>query len=191
LILKPSDPSNDEAALIRHAQAGDTEAMNALLEPYWDFVFRLAYRVTGHAEDAEDRTQETFMRIVQRLPSYRGECAFKTWVYRVALNVCLTARRRKRPPAAELEKMELKDPLPGPEDRAIGRVLHGRAHEEIQRLRGAYREAILLRVVAEMSYEEIAETLQVSVNTARLRVSRGMNQLRKRLRPWINEEANS
>jgi RNA polymerase sigma-70 factor (ECF subfamily) len=71
------------------------------------------------------------------------------------------------------------------------RELQGRVREEIQRLRAVYREAILLRWVAEMSYEEIAGALQVSVNTARLRVSRGMRQLRKRLRPWLTEEGNS
>jgi RNA polymerase sigma-70 factor (ECF subfamily) len=191
LILKSLDPSNDEADLIRRAKSGDAEAMNALLEPYWNSVFRLAYRMTGHAEDAEDVTQEAFVRIVQRLPSYRGECAFKTWVNRVALNVGLTARRRKRPPAAELEKMELKDPLPGPEDRAIGHELQDRANAELQKLRSVYREAILLRMAAEMSYEEIAETLQVSVNTVRLRVSRGMSQLRNRMRAWLNEEVSS
>lgn len=188
MILKPSDAFKDEAVLIRRAKAGDMDALNVLLEPYWDPVFRLAYRVTGHAEDAEDLTQEAFMRVVQRLASYRGECAFRTWVYRVALNTCLTARRRKRLPAADVEAMDLKDSQPSPEDWALGRELQERIREEIQKLRAVYREAILLRWVAEMPYEEIAETLQVSVNTARLRVSRGMSQLRKRLRPWINEE---
>jgi RNA polymerase sigma-70 factor (ECF subfamily) len=191
VIPKPSDLSDEEAARIHRAKKGDADALNALLEPYWDRVFQLAYRVTGHAEDAEDLTQEAFMRIVQRLPSFRGECAFKTWVYRITLNACLTARRRKRPASSELERMNLADPLPGPEDRAMERELQDRVREEIQRLRAVYREAILLRWVAEMPYEEIASALQVSVNTARLRVSRGMRQLRKRLRPWLTEEGNS
>ena len=119
-------PPHEDSERLRRARAGDPEALHALLEPYYGTVFRLAYRVTSHVEDAEDLTQEAFVRVIGRLPSFRGECAFGTWVYRVALNACISDRRRRRPVTLDLHPLALPDGAPGPEARAIGAELQGR-----------------------------------------------------------------
>ncbi|MBW3623731.1 MAG: RNA polymerase sigma factor [Armatimonadetes bacterium] len=181
------NPPADRERLQR-ARDGDPDALEALLEPYWGTLYRLAYRVMGNADDAEDLAQETVVRILQRLPAFRGEADFGTWVYRIGLNTCLTARRRRRETANLREADNTPDPAPGPEATALSREALGRAREEINRLRPAYREAVLLRLAGDLSYEEIAGILQVSVNTVRLRVSRGMNRLRQRLKPWMDGE---
>jgi RNA polymerase sigma-70 factor (ECF subfamily) len=158
-----------------------------LLEPYWEVVFRLAYRILRHREDAEDVTQEAFVRVIRQLPRYRGECALKTWICRIALNACLTAHARRRSPEP-LESDAARSPSPGPEAAALGREVERRVRDEALRLNPAHREATLLRLFGELSYEEIAETLGISVNAARLRVHRGMARLRRRLKPWLSEE---
>ena len=186
---EPNPKLTAATELFRQARDGDPDALETLLQPYWDTLYRLAYRVTGHAEDAEDLAQEALVRILQRLPDFRGESDFGTWVYRIALNVCLTDRARRRKPTMDVHDLPLTDPSPGPEAKAVSGELHALARSEIERLRPAYREAVLLRHVADLSYEEMARVLEVSVNTARLRVSRGMNHLRKRMKPWKGGEA--
>jgi RNA polymerase sigma-70 factor (ECF subfamily) len=173
--------------LLRRAQAGDSEALHALIQPYWETLFRLAYRMTGHTEDAEDLAQEALVRIIRRLPTFRGECAFGTWVYRVALNVCLSAKRKQRP-SVELEALPLQDPSKGPEARMLERCFQERIRDEILQLHPGYREVLLLRLIEEMPYAEVADVLQISVKTAQLRFHRGMKRLKERVRPWMSEE---
>jgi RNA polymerase sigma-70 factor (ECF subfamily) len=176
-----------DPSLLRRARAGETRALAELLEPFRDSVFRLAYHVTGHAEDAEDLAQDALIRIAQRLHTYRGDCAFRTWAYRVALNVCLTARSRRRPGATETALDRLPGHDPGPEARALDQELDERVRREIQSLPARYREAVLLRITRDLSYEEVAEVLGLPFNTARTRIYRGIERLRKRVEPWLGE----
>ena len=162
-----------------------------LLDPHWDAMTRLAFRITGNRDDAEDLAQEVCLQVIRQLPSFQGRCAFKTWMYRVALNVCISAVRRRRPAAPEVRLESLRDPAPSPEGMILGNVLRERVRDEILRLPASCRDAVLLRVHDEFSYAEIAEVLQISVGTAQVRVHRGMKQLRERLGPWIEEEERS
>jgi len=191
LSVTPSQPpqkTQPSPELLERAKSGDTHVLDELLMPHWEPVFRLAFRVTGHKEDAEDLAQEAFVRVIRNLSRFRGECAFKTWIYRIALNVCLTARRKPRQQSEDVETLSLMDPHPNPESAAMNRETQNQAREELERLHPSYREAVLLRVIGELSYEEIAEALQVTENTARLRVSRGMKQLRERMKPRLAGE---
>lgn len=189
MVKSRVDPQQTiEPELLRRARDGEADALEALLEPYWPTLYRLAYRVMGNADDAEDLAQEAVYRILEKLPSFRGESEFGTWVYRIGLNLCLTARRKRREPALDLEDLPVTDSAPDPETAMLQKDLHARACSEIERLRPAYREAVLLRLNGELSYEEIAGILHVSVNTVRLRVSRGMNRLRQRLKPGLDGE---
>jgi RNA polymerase sigma-70 factor (ECF subfamily) len=186
-----SSQPDDPEALLARAQGGDREALDRLLRPHWDAVYRLAYRVTGHVQDAEDLAGDAFVRILRYLPAYRGDCSFRTWVRRIALNVCLTARRRRRESPIDPDRVLLADPASGPEDATMAHLLQEQTRKEILRLPQGCREAVLLRLIEELPYEEIAEILGISVGVARLKVSRGMSRLRARLRPWLEEDANS
>jgi RNA polymerase sigma-70 factor (ECF subfamily) len=187
ITAPPATQSDPPHALIRQAQDGDDEALKELLEPYRRTLFHLAFRIVADAEEAEDLCQDIFLRILLRLPTFRGECRFYTWVYRIALNVCLTARARRRPGCDDLETAILSDPAPGPEASAFQREFHRRVSQELRRMPAIYREVVLLRLTEELTTTEIAETLNISLDTARMRVYRGMERLRQRLKPWQEE----
>ena len=174
-------------SLLQRARDGHPDALRELLEPHRDAVYRLSYRITGHAEDAEDLAQEAFVRVIERLDAFRGECAFGTWVYRVALNVCLSARRKRADPTEDTETFPLREGRPGPEESLLRHDFQERVCREIRRLHRSYAEALLLRLIEEMEYAEIAEVLGISTKTAQLRFHRGMKRLRARLKPWIEE----
>ena len=182
------DMPEPHSYLLQQARNGQAEALVELLEPYETMIFRLAYRVTGHSQDAEDLAQEAMVRLVRSLKTWRGDCRFRTWVYRVTLNVCLTAKRKRPSTPEDVDSLALADAGPGPEELALQSEFHRRAREEIQRLPSAFREAVALRLSEDMSYAEIAEVLDIPLNTALTRVHRGMKHLRERLRPWMKEE---
>jgi RNA polymerase sigma-70 factor (ECF subfamily) len=175
------------SAQIDRAKRGDPHAFDSLIESCRDTIYRLAYRITCDREDAEDLTQETFVRVYRQLSKFRGESDFAAWVYRIGLNVCITARKRRKLDLTDLESLRKIDAAPGPEAWALGRELQERVTDEIHRLRPADRKAVLLRVAGELPYDEIAEILHVTPNAARLRVHRGMSRLRERLRPYLSE----
>ena len=116
-----ADP--DEAALIQRCQAGDVAAFDALVARYSSWVYNLAYRVTGHPDDAEDVAQEAFVRVFKSIRRYRRGAAFSTWLYRVVTNVCLDeVRRRGRRPVPlssaarpDAEPPDFADPADSPE----------------------------------------------------------------------------
>jgi RNA polymerase sigma-70 factor (ECF subfamily) len=194
MISDPMDPTGaaeravPEWELVQQAQAGNATALNRLIAPYTDFLFRLAYRVTEHTQDAEDLAQEALLRVLRGLPAYQGECAFRTWVYRVALNVFLTARSRPRLRTETLETMEVSGCDPDPQAVLERSDLERRIGEEVFRLPSPLREALWLRWADELSYSEIAETLDIPLNTALTRVHRGMKRLRQRLGTHLDEE---
>jgi RNA polymerase sigma-70 factor (ECF subfamily) len=189
LFVSASFREPELPALVRRAQDGDPNALSELLETFRDSFFRLAYHVTGHMEDAEDLAQDAILRIVDRLPSYRGDSAFKTWAYRVALNVCLSSSRSRKPHrSADLYYDLLPDPDFGPERKAIQEELSQRIHREIGLLPPRYREAVLLRLTQDLTYLEVAEVLGISFSAAKTRIFRGLERLRERIGPWLKED---
>jgi RNA polymerase sigma-70 factor (ECF subfamily) len=162
--------------------------MRELLAPYEAIVLRLARRIVRHPQDAEDLAQDALLRILKSLPSYKGGGSFRAWVYRIALNVCLTRRSRHRP-TEDLEETHVADSAPGPEDALLRRDFQERAIEEMRRLPPAYREAVILKVAEDLPYEEVAEILRMTPKAARAKVHRGVKRLRERLRCWLDEGA--
>jgi RNA polymerase sigma-70 factor (ECF subfamily) len=151
-------------------------------------IYRLAHHMTGHVEDAEDLAQEALVRILQQLKTFRNDCALRTWLYRVTLNVCLSSRRKARLSTVALEESRIPDTDLSPESRLVERSVREQVQREILRLHSGYREILLLRLLEELEYSEIAEIMQISVKVAQLRFHRGMKQLRDRLIPAWEEE---
>ena len=184
--------SGADADIVRRCLAGDERAYRELVERYQRQVFSLARRMTGSIEDAEDLTQETFIRMFRALERYDPARSFPAWLMTIAtrLSIDHLRRRRVRPistsrrePGSSDEEytVELADPSPGPEE------LAGRVEEEvvvqrlIDSLPGHYRVVVLLRHQHDLSYEEIAEALHLPLGTVKARIHRARALLKNRL----------
>jgi RNA polymerase sigma-70 factor (ECF subfamily) len=175
-----------DVALVPACQRGDRGAFRALFEQYREPVLRLAYRFTGHVDDAEDLAQEIFVRLFERLGTFRGESSFSTWLYRLAVNVCLNSQRR--PPAPEsLEALE-DEPIDGASNPASAyaqRELSEQLQFAVAALPESLRSVFVLVGMEDLSYQQAADVLGLTVEAVRMRMSRARRELRERLRPYL------
>jgi RNA polymerase sigma-70 factor (ECF subfamily) len=192
----PDDPSApDDAACVAKAQRGDDEAFAELVNRYRTRMYQVAYGMVNHHETAMDLTQEGFLRAYSHLAAFRGDAKFSTWLRRIVTNVCLDyvrkAEHRTVTASYDETRAEDEDPdgvrltstLDSP-DTAVTRRELGRAILEAMReLTPEQRAAIVLREVEEMSYEEIAKTLDCAVGTVMSR----LHYARKRLQSLLRE----
>jgi RNA polymerase sigma-70 factor (ECF subfamily) len=148
-------------------------------------VYRLAYRLTGNRHDAEDLTQEVFVRVFQALPTYRPG-TFEGWIYRITTNLFLDQARRRRRIRFDALPLDFGDRMPGPTptpDHEVARDLFDPDIEAaLAELPPEYRAAVVLCDVEGLTYEEIARALDVKLGTVRSRIHRGRSMLRKALR---------
>ncbi len=166
------------ADLIQRFQDGQSRAFEALYNRYKDYVYRVAFYVTRHADEAEDATQEAFLDVLKALPHYdiEGPARFETWLYRVTVNRCRMRMRRKRPHApewGEIEERLVRMPNPNsvqPEAVALRRERAGALWQAVDRLPEPHRLVVLLRYQQDFSYQEIAETLSISLGTVKSRL---------------------
>jgi len=143
-------------ALIRAHEAGDSRALEEILTPYEAPLFRVCIGILGNREDAEDAVQETLLRALRSLPRFRGESGVRTWLQRIAINVCLEWKRRRRNAAALDEAAGARDPQPGPDAIAIQQAM---VFEALASLTPRQRAAVVLHVVEGLTMQEIAATL--------------------------------
>lgn len=194
-------PLNDtnEHRLVLEAQAGNTHAFGELVLAYQRFVFNLAYRALGDMQEAQDATQETFLRAWLALPKFRAEARFSTWLYRIAVNFCYNRRPRLRRELAELpidEAPGLSDDCDGLGANPLNEVekseLRAFIHRQIDELQESYRLIISLRYQEELSYEEIAQVLNMPLGTVKTGLFRAKAQLRaaleRKLPPVLREQ---
>ena len=170
----------------RHGR-GDVRAFDEVYSRYAVMVFNLALRLSGDADEAADLTQEIFLRVFRHLDSFSGRSALKTWIFRVALNHCRERLSRFRPviqpigeaaDGAEAGAACLADPRRGPEELAVAADLSRQVANALALLPPPFREAVVLRDLQGLAYEEIAAVLGVRVGTVRSRIARGREQLR-------------
>lgn len=177
------DESPDRDLILR-ARRGETDAFGELVGRYQTAVFNVCYRLMGERREAEDMTQEAFIRAYTRLESYDPGRPFGPWMRRVAANLCLN--RLESLPVAQPaldEERDQDDPLQRPEPVA-------EQHNETERLRLAlcllpphYRAVLELRHYQELSYEEIAETLQLPLSDVKSHLFRARKLLAEKLKP--------
>lgn len=176
-----------DEVLARRAAAGHRECFEELLARHRDRVYRLCYRMAGNTEDAEDWAQECFVRAYRQLGHYNPQLPFEPWLLRVTSNTCLNlikarGRRQDRFQLGLGEEMgERASAAPDPLDAAV-------CAEEAQAIRAALetlpptlRQAVVLRVLEDLSFRELAEILGVPLQTAATRVRRALVQVRERL----------
>lgn len=189
-------PSAEEQFLER-LRAGEAAAFNRLVEERNGDIYALLYRLTEDPEEARDLTQETFLQAFRHLANFRGDADLRTWLYRIAVNQARNRwrwwkrRRRDRTVSLDAPVSEgIDTPLSAglasdegldPERQALARERELALHAALKSLSRPYREVIVLRDIEGLSYEEVASTLDLNVGTVKSRLSRGRNELRRRL----------
>jgi RNA polymerase sigma-70 factor (ECF subfamily) len=188
---RPGEDSLDETDLIARSRDGDAEAFAALVERYRDRVHRLVWGLLRNAEDAEDVTQEVFIKAWYRLGSFEGGSAFYTWLYRVAVNTAADWRKRwRRRRALSLEDGPagpegVPDLAPRPDRLAHGRELGAKLSEALERMPEKFRRIVVLRDYEGLSYEEIGRVLGLPKGTVESRLFRARERLREALEPLL------
>ena len=171
--------------LVRAAAGGDEDAFAQLVALHEKKVYNLALRMCGNPEDAWDAAQEAFLSAWRGLPSFRGEAGFSTWLYRLTSNASIDLLRRTRRQRGESSLddeslgIDAIDRTPSPQERAEESELRGAVTAGLARLSDSHRQALVLREVQELSYEEIASVLEVDLGTVKSRISRARSALRK------------
>ncbi|HVS16281.1 MAG TPA: sigma-70 family RNA polymerase sigma factor [Thermoanaerobaculia bacterium] len=179
----PSADQLERDLVARHRQ-GDPEAFDEYYRRYSGLIYNLTLRQSGDPELAQDLSQEVLLRVYRSLGRFGGRSTLKTWTYRVCINLCRSRLGRKRLPTLSLERedgsvREVPDDQPGPEARAISSDERRLLSEALPLVDLPFREAVVLRDLEDLSYQEIADVLRVPIGTVRSRIARGREQLRR------------
>ena len=186
-----------EDPFIEKLKRGDAAAFEKLVNERSGEIYGLLYRLTENGEEARDLTQETFLRAFQSISHFRGESDLRTWIYRIAINQARNRwrwwRRRRREATVSIDEPEigggrlglvatLKSPTArDPEQHTLQNERERALQKALSGLRRVYREAVVLRDIEGFAYEEIANTLNISVGTVKSRLARGRQELRRKL----------
>lgn len=182
---------SDDGELVLAARGGDGAAFARLVERYQDRVYNTCLRMCGNAADALDMTQSAFLRALQALPRFEVRSNFYTWLFRIAVNVVLSERRRQRArPTLTLHRFEEGEAVDEPVDRHVESRPEQRSErsewrtriaEALEKLEEEFRVAVVLKDIEELDYAEIARILHVPVGTVKSRIHRGRMMLRQLL----------
>lgn len=177
---------HDERTLIAEAAAGNRSAARALYDAHVERVHRIAYRLCGDADLADDLTQDVFVQLFRRLDQFRGESSFGTWVHRVALTVSLNAMRkvkRFRTRETEIDEAFHHESVDG----EIEPDLRDRLSAAIDALPDGIRAALVMHTIEGYSHAEIGEALGIAEGTSKARVFDARARLKKALAPFLKE----
>ncbi len=186
--------------LVERAQRGDKRAFELLVEKYQHKLARLVSRLVRDPGEAEDVTQEAFIKAYRALPSFRGDSAFYTWLYRIGINTAknfLVATRRRAPTSTEVdaeeaegyESSELLHDINTPESLLLTKEIGTTVNAAIESLPEELRSAIQLRELEGMSYEEIAKLMDCPIGTVRSRIFRAREAIAEKLKPLLDKAA--
>jgi RNA polymerase sigma-70 factor (ECF subfamily) len=183
--------------LVERVQRGDKKAFELLVAKYQRKIFRLLSRLIRDPAEIEDVAQEAFIKAYRALPNFRGESAFYTWLYRIAINTAknfLVAQGRRAPTTTEAavdeaetfdDADELRD-VNTPDSMLLSKQVGAAVNRAIDRLPEDLRTAIVLRELEGLSYEEIAETMNCPIGTVRSRIFRAREAIANELRPILD-----
>jgi RNA polymerase sigma-70 factor (ECF subfamily) len=170
----------DDRSAVEACRSGDTRAFDRLVERYQRDVYRLCYRYVNNHFDASDMAQEVFLRAYKALAKFRGDSAFSTWLYRIAVNTCLNFRSARRLPGEELSD-NLSDRRRSALEEMEREERAGRVREAITHLPEKQRATLILRMYHDLSMEEIAGVMGSSVGTVKANLFHALSKMKKRL----------
>ena len=182
--------------LVDRFRGGDSTAFDQLVTRYWDRIYAMVNQLLRNAQDAEEVTQDAFIRAHRGLVNFRGDAAFSTWLYQIATNLARNRYwywwRRKRDKTISFDQPVSDDndtplsevftaELETPEDATVTQEFVNRVAQCMELLNEKHREILILRNVQNLAYEEIAEILGISVGTVKSRIARARESLREKL----------
>lgn len=191
-----------EASIVAELKAGSEQAYSWLIAHYHQPVYSLVFRMVNDPSDAADTTQEVFLKVFRGMGRFNGHSSLKTWIYRIAVHEAANRKRwwfRHKRRETSLEPVSdaldggspglgLKDILADPGDSPFDTRLHNeiraKVEEELRQVSEPFRTTVILRDIEDLSYEEIADVMQVSLGTVKSRLMRGRDALKKRLQPF-------
>ena len=172
----------NESELVTRAQDGDRNAFSELVRMYSQGVLNVIYRMSGDMQVAEDAAQETFIQAWLRLSSYRSQGSLRNWLYRIAVNTAIDMlRKEKRILPGAVDEMNLRDAEPGPEALVAKLQRTEAVQAAVLSLPDASRAVLVLREFEDLSYQEIAEALEIPVGTVMSRLNYARKLLREKL----------
>ena len=172
--------------LLQRSAQGDKEAFAELYKAASGFIYNVAYRIAGNREDAQEAAQEAFLRIFKYLKSFKFQSSFKTWVYRITVNAALTIRKKAR--AEQNRQVEFQENIltgtagqePAAENEIERSLNEKKISDLLNTLNPEQRACMVLREIEGLSYKEIAQALNININTVRTRLKRARETLLKR-----------
>lgn len=192
----------EESAIVAELKAGSEEAYAWLIAQFQQPVYNLVYRIIHDPADAADTTQDVFLKVFRGMKRFHGESSLKTWIYRIAIHEASNRKRwwfrhKRRETSMEGRPQELgdegcwqerlADPSASPFERAAQREVQAQVEAELRQVPEPFRTTLVLRDIEELSYEEIAEIMEVAVGTVKSRLTRGREALKKRLEPYMSQ----
>ena len=180
ILNNPEVPVNDDADLVRKAQAGDLGAFEELVRRHQQGLFSYLYRMCRNSSDAEEMAQAAMVRAWEKLAGFRGASSFKTWLYRIGTNLCFNLRTRRKP-TEELDETMAAPDAERPEAAFRQKVREEAVHRALALLPDDQRAALVLSVYQDMSYKEIAETMGKTLRAVDSLLFRAKTNVRKAL----------
>jgi RNA polymerase sigma-70 factor (ECF subfamily) len=174
---------DEESVWIDQAREGDQRAFGLLVQAYQKPVFNLTYRMLGNAQEAEDASQETFLRAYSNLRQYQSEHKFSTWLFSIANHHCIDRLRKRRVTLVSIEDNPVLENLTGesplPERQALMAEQSAEMQQLLQELEPEYRLPLVLRYWEDYSYEDIAAAMEITVAAVKSRLFRARQQIAK------------
>jgi len=192
----PADQSSQDAleALIQRCLQGDQAAWEAIVRQHWRKVFNVAYKFVAKHEEAEDLTQEIFLKVFKSLDTFDRRANFQTWLISVSRNLCIdhyrSVRKEREMIDREVDTADIApaSPEPGPIAALEQRDRVVLLRQALAALPETLRTAVLLRDIQELSYQEIADQLQLPEGTVKSRINRGRTELARQIRKLRGED---
>jgi RNA polymerase sigma-70 factor (ECF subfamily) len=182
---------DEDVALLEGLRAGEEHAYETLIHRFEHPVYNLVSRLADDPDDAADVVQEVFIKVFRNVNSFRGDSSLKTWIYRIAVNQARNHRRwfgrhKKQEVGLEADVGEtlgfqdwIADPGPSPFEQALDHETHRLLETALQEVPSAFRAALVLREIEGLSYDQIAEVLEITLGTVKSRILRGREALRR------------
>lgn len=206
--LDENHPGNDQATcasldalLVERLKSCDEEAYETLIARYQQPIYNLCFRLVNDPADAADVVQEVFLKVFRSIDHFRSQSTLKTWIYRIAVNEAYNHRRwfsRHRRQEVALEEEDsasrpwlesISDPARDPYELALNEERHQLIESSLREINADFRTAVILRDLEDLSYEEIAEVLQISLGTVKSRILRGRESLRRVIASQMDPQA--